>query len=141
LLAGWSPDSARLYFAAPFTGGSAWKVYTYDLETGETRESFTIENGTPKALDPRLSPDEKWIAYRGPDNSSLYLVHTDGSDMHLVLDNAGVSGLAWASPDWLGVSVSGMVPEDNHILVINPNTCQAYRIPALTGSLNGLWLP
>ncbi len=27
---GWSPDGARLYFAVPYTGGAAWKVYDYE---------------------------------------------------------------------------------------------------------------
>ncbi|MFZ2097732.1 MAG: hypothetical protein WAV05_13965, partial [Anaerolineales bacterium] len=64
---GWSPDGSLVYFVAPFTGGSAWKVYSFELASGVSHELFTIENGTAKFLDPKLSPDGQWIAYRGRD--------------------------------------------------------------------------
>ena len=37
----------------------------------------------------------------GRDNSSVYLVHPDGSDMHLVLDNVGATGIEWSRSGWL----------------------------------------
>jgi Tol biopolymer transport system component len=136
-LVGWSPDSTRLYFVAPFTGGAAWKVYSFELASGETKELFTIENGTPKFLDPNLSPDGKWIAYRGRDNSSLYLVHSDGSAMHLLLDNIGAGSLVWSRSGWLGVSLS----DGTTVLLLKPDGCQAYLLPALHGDLEGLSIP
>jgi len=56
-VAGWSPDSTQLYYGVPFTGGAAWKVDSLDIASGKSQERFTIENGTPKFLDPMLSPD------------------------------------------------------------------------------------
>ena len=134
---GWSPDG-KLYFVAPYTGGAAWKVYSYDLTSGTTRDLFTIENGTPKFLNPMLSPDGNWIAYRGRDNSSLYLVHTDGSDMHLVLDNVGAVGIAWTSSAWLGVSIGTDDPYVQKVLLINLDTCDSYILNGLHGQLEGL---
>lgn len=134
---GWSPDG-KLYFVAPYTGGAAWKVYSYDLASGTTQERFTIENGTPKFLNPMLSPDGKWIAYRGRDNSSLYLVHPDGSDMHLVLDNVGAVGIAWTSSGWLGVSIGTDDPYVQKVLLINLDTCDSYILNGLHGQLEGL---
>ena len=136
---GWSPDS-KLYFVAPFTGGAAWKVLSYDLTSGTTRELFTIENGTPKFLNPTLSPDGNWIAYRGRDNSSLYLVHPDGNDMHLVLDNVGAVGIAWASSSWLGVSIGIEDPYFQKTLLINLDTCDSYLLNGLHGQLEGLMI-
>lgn len=134
---GWSPDG-KLYFVAPYTGGAAWKVYSYDLVSGTTQERFNIENGTPKFLNPKLSPDGNWIAYRGRDNSSLYLVHPDGSDMHLVLDNVGAVGIAWTSSGWLGVSIGTDDPYVQKVLLINLDTCDSYILNGLHGQLEGL---
>lgn len=139
---GWSPDGAQLYFAAPFTGGAAWKVYSYDIASGSAQERFTIENGTPKFLNPKLSPDGKWIAYRGRDNSSLYLVRPDGSDMHLVLDHIGAVGIEWSRAGWLGVSLSDPNSNVSRLVLLKPDGCEAYALPAaLQGDLEGLFIP
>lgn len=138
---GWSPDG-KLYFVAPYTGGAAWKVYSYDLASGTTQERFNIENGTPKFLNPKLSPDGNWIAYRGQDNSSLYLVRTDGSDMHLLLDNVGVAGVEWSRSGWLGVSLRQANTDESVMVIIKPDGCEAYLLPtALHGDLEGLYIP
>jgi WD40-like Beta Propeller Repeat len=141
-LIGWSPDGTQLYFAAPFTGGAAWKVYSYDIARGTPQERFTIENGTPKFLNPKLSPDGNWIAYRGRDNSSLYLVHPDGSDTHLVLDNIGVVGIEWSHTGWLGVSLGNPNTSVSTIVLLKPDGCEAYLLPtALHGDIEGLFTP
>ncbi len=139
---GWSPDATQLYFAAPFTGGAAWKVYAFDLASGTVQERFTIENGTPKFLNAKLSPDGNWIAYRGRDNSSLYLVHPDGSDMHLALDNVGAVGVEWSRSGWLGVSLRKPNSDESMVVLIRPDGCEAYLLPAvLHGDLEGLFVP
>ena len=138
---GWSSDGL-LYFAAPYTGGAAWKVYAYDFASGTAQERFTIENGTPKFLNPKLSPDGNWIAYRGRDNSSLYLVHPDGSDMHLMLDNVGAVGIEWSRSGWLGVSLRKANSDESTVVLIKPDGCEAYLLPAnLHGDLEGLFIP
>jgi hypothetical protein len=138
---GWSPDG-KLYFVAPFTGGAAWKVYGFDLASNIAQELFTIENGTPKALDPSLSPDGNWIAYRGRDNSSVYLVHPDGSEMHLVVDNAGAVGIEWSQSGWLGMSLRKENSDEHVIVLVKPDACEAYLLPAdLHGDLEGLYIP
>ena len=138
---GWSPDGAKLYFVVPYTGGAAWNVYAFDLASGVSQELFTIENGTPKFLNPTLSPDGQWIAYRGRDNSSLYLVHPDGSGMHLVMDNVGVDGIAWSSSGWLGVSLMEGNTVDHTLVLVKPDGCESYRLPNLHGELQGLFIP
>ncbi len=138
---GWSPDSTRLYFVTPYVGGAAWKVYAFDLASGVSQELFTIENGTPKFLNPTLSPDGEWIVYRGRDNSSLYLVHPDGSDMHLILENVGAVGMEWSRSGWLGVSLRKADSEESMVVLIKPDSCEAYLLPALHGDIEGLFIP
>jgi Tol biopolymer transport system component len=137
---GWSPDG-KLYFAAPYTGGAAWKVYAYDIVNGKAQEMFTIENGTPKFLNPKLSPDGNWIAYRGRDNSSLYLVRPDGSDMRLLLDNVDAVGVEWDRSGWLGVSLRNRDSDESTIIIIKPDACETYILPGLHGELQGIWIP
>jgi Tol biopolymer transport system component len=137
---GWSPEG-KLYSVVPFTGGAAWKVFSFDLASGASQDLFTIENGTPKFLNPKLSPDGNWIAYRGRDNSSLYLVHTDGSDMHLVIDNAGVVGIEWSQSGWLGVSLNPDSSDQAAVVLLKTDDCEAYLLPNLHGDLEGLSIP
>ncbi len=138
---GWSPDGAQVYLAAPYTGGAAWKIYSFDLASGVTKELFTLENGTPKFLDPSLSPDGQWIAYRGRDNSSAYLVRTDGSDLHLVMDTIGIARIVWSSSGWLGVSLMENNSTNQASLVLRLDTCEAFRLPGFQGELEGLYIP
>lgn len=138
---GWSPDSTQLYFVVPFTGGVAWKVDSFDLASGSARELFTIDNGTPKFLNPALSLDGEWIAYRGRDNSSVYVVHPDGSGMHLLIDNSAAVGIDWSRSGWLGVSLRKANSDESMVVLIRPDGCETYLLPALHGDLEGLSLP
>lgn len=139
---GWSADSTQIYFTAPFTGGAAWKVFSFDMTSGTTQEQFTIENGTPKFLNAKLSQDGNWISYRGRDNSSLYLVHPDGSDMRLVLDNVGAVGVEWSRSGWLGVNLQEANSAESKLILFKPDRCEAYLLPAtLHGTLEGLFIP
>ncbi len=138
LVAGWMPDGATVELAIPFTGNSAWQMRAVSLADGSYQDQFIIENGTPKALDPSLSPDGRWIAYRGRDNSSLYLVRPDGSDMHLVLDAAGVAGIAWSQNGWLGISLMAAGTDAQTIVLLKPESCEAYEVRGLHGTLAAL---
>jgi Tol biopolymer transport system component len=131
-----------LYFAAPYTGGAAWKVFAYETSSAVTQELFTIENGTPKFLDPKLSPDGQWIAYRGRDNSSVYLVHPDGSGMRLLADSLGATGIEWSRSGWLGISLAKQNSSQSKTILLKPDSCEIYQLPeALHGDLQGLYLP
>lgn len=138
---GWSPDGL-LYYTTPYTGGAAWKVFAYDFTSNSTQERFTIEKGTPKFLNPHLSPDGNWIAYRGSDSSSVYLVRTDGSDMRLLLDNVGAVGMGWSQSGWLWVSLRKPNSDANSVVMIQPESCEGYLLPeTLSGDLQGLYIP
>ena len=136
---GWSPDGAQIYVVIPFTGGSAWKVRSIDAGTGEWRELFTIENGTAKFLSPALSPDGQWIAYRGRDNSSLYLVRLDGSDVHLLM--TGVGQLVWSRSGWMGVTLLSEDANELGALLVQPESCRGYLLPSVHGYLQALYVP
>jgi hypothetical protein len=55
---------------------------------------------------------------------------------------AGITGILW-SPNggWLGVSLGNSNTEDRTVVLLQPEGCQAYLLPALHGDLEGLYLP
>ncbi|HLB48231.1 MAG TPA: hypothetical protein VJL59_14590, partial [Anaerolineales bacterium] len=139
---GFSPDGARLYLAVMYTGGSAWMVRVMDVATGAAQDLATIENGSRKMLAAALSPDEQWIAYRGRDNSSLYVIRADGSTLHAVMEQPAlaISGMQWSASGWLGASLMNAEGVQRTLVIVKPESCQAYRLRA-QGDLEGLWAP
>lgn len=136
---GWSADDTRLYIAVMAAGGSAWQIQSIDVNSGAAQALFIIENGSYKALNAALSPDGQWVAYRGRGNSSVYLAHIDGSETRLLLDNPsiGISGITWASNGWLGVSLMNADNSQN-VIMVDPESCQAWVLPQLNGTIQGL---
>jgi Tol biopolymer transport system component len=139
---GFSPDGARLYLAVMYTGGSAWLVRVVDVASGAAQDLTTIENGSAKMLAAVLSPDEEWIAYRGRDNSSLFVMHTDGSAMHVVMEQPAlaISGVQWSASGWLGVSLIERDEQQRTLVILKPESCLAYRLPLGQGDLEGMWV-
>jgi hypothetical protein len=144
---GWSPDNRQVFIAIPYsaeinTAGNAWKIQAVDVATSAVSDLFTIENGSPKSLGAVLSPDGNWIAYRGRDADSLVLVRTDGTQMHNVIENSGgISGIAWSQSGWIGVSLYNPDNYERRMVLLQPDSCQAYIMPGLHGDLEGLFLP
>jgi Tol biopolymer transport system component len=136
---GWSSDETKLYIAIMAAGGSAWQIQEIYLPTRFAEDGILIENGSYKWLSAVVSPDGKWIAYRGRDNSGIFLARMDGSETRLLLDNPaiGTSGIAWASNDWLGVS---LMQDDNtqKVILVNPSTCETWLLSNLNGAVQGL---
>ncbi len=140
---GFSPDGARLYLALMYTGGIARMVRVVDVASGAAQDLTTIENGSVKMLAAALSPDEEWTAYRGRDNSSLYVMRTDGSAMHMVMEQPAlaISGVQWSASGWLGVSLIEGDGQERTLVILKPEGCQAYRLPMGQGDLEGMWIP
>lgn len=143
-IAGWSPDGSRLYYATPDSGGNGWQFKAVSVSTGGVEDLFILENASRKAPMPGLSPDGEWIAYRGGDNSSLYLVRMDGTDQRLVLDQpaTAISGFAWERQGHL-LAISLLTPEnpDGVVIQLQLDPCEAYILPGLHGVVEGILIP
>jgi hypothetical protein len=136
-LAGWSPDGTKLYFTAPGLEGQT--LYAIDVVTGEVKTLFVLEDASLKAPNATVSPDGTWIAYRDR-IMNVYLVRMDGTNRHLVASGSyGVSTIVW-SGDWLGIGLGNYNAEDTLVL-LQPQTCLAFILPALHGNLEGMRLP
>lgn len=143
-IAGWSPDGSTLYYAIPGSSGNGFLLRAVEVSTGNTQDLFVLENSSRKAPMPAVSPDGKWIAYRASDNSSLYIQGMDGSPVRLVLDNpaTAINGIAWEKESHL-LGVSLITPEvpEGEIILIAPDSCEIYRLPGLSGELDGVFIP
>lgn len=143
-IAGWSPDGSELFYAIPGSDNNGFQLRVVNMIGGQTREVFTLENSSRKAPMPALSPDGQWIAYRGADNSSLYIKGMDGSPAKLVLDNPAqaINGLVWEREGHLlGISLITEQARDGAVFLMAPDSCETYRLPDLTGSLDGIIIP
>jgi hypothetical protein len=139
-MVGWSPDGAKLYFT--LLGADGFSLNSVDVATDEIQSLFTLEDSSHKAPFATISPDSKWIAYRGSDNSTLYLVRPDGSNKHPVMMADAVSSIVWSKDSqWLGVSEVNSPSDERKIILLRSDTCQAYLLPALHGDLEGLFIP
>ena len=136
-LAGWSPDGTQVYFTAPGLEGQT--LYAIDVANGEVKTLFVLEDASLKAPNATVSPDGAWIAYR--DHAmNLYLVRIDGTERHLVASgDYGISTIVW-SGNWLGIGLGNFNAEDTLVL-LQPQTCEAFTLPELHGNLEGLRLP
>ncbi len=138
-IAGWSPDGKKLYYAIP-----GLNLKEVDVASGQSHDLFELQGASAKDPRPAVSPDGNWIAYQGEDG--LYVMRMDGTQGHLLIDvrsmGYGISGFAWGlTQGWLAASLSGSQEPDSQILLLRPDTCEAYRLPALHGELEGLAIP
>jgi hypothetical protein len=68
----------------------------------------------------------------------------DGSQARLLLDNpaTAINGIAWdRESHLLGVSLITPEYQDGEIILITPDSCETYRIPGLSGELDGVFIP
>jgi hypothetical protein len=143
-IAGWSPDGSHLYYAIPGSSGDGFLLRSVDVIKGEARDLFILDNSSGKAPMPAVSPNGNWIAYRGSDNSSLYLKNMDGTPARLLLDHPSnaINGIVWENDGHLlGVSLITPQNPDGEIILIAPDNCETYRLPGLSGELDAVFIP
>jgi WD40 repeat protein len=140
-VAGWSPDVSTLFYTIPGSDGKGFLLRAIDVVSRETRDMFTLENSSLKAPMPVVSPDGKWIAYRAFDNGSLYIMNMNGDFPRLVLDNPAlaINGIVWDNDGkYLGVSLITQDQSDGEVFIIDPFSCENYRLSKVSGEVNGI---
>ena len=143
-IAGWSPDGEQVYYAIPDAGNQGFLLRSVNVNTGQTKDIFVLEDSSLKAPRPAISPDGKWIAYRASDNSSLYLKSMEGETVRLLLDKPGIAitGIVWEKQSHL-LAVSIITDEDGSesVILLQWENCEAYLLPDVHGEVNGIWIP
>jgi dipeptidyl aminopeptidase/acylaminoacyl peptidase len=91
---GWSPDSEWIVFQRPY--GQLWLVHPDGRDLHQIQVQLPAGSG---ALNPSWTPDGEWIVFslRMPDRSAIAVVHPDGTDFRLLLDEP--AGQLWHT-DW-----------------------------------------
>ena len=141
-LAGWTADGSGLLVTT--LDGDGAHLQTVDLQSGALQEHFVIENAKGGFV--RVSPDGQRIAYHekvfGMPNYGVYITDLNGSQPRLVaaLNSMGALAGAW-SPDSRWLLVNAMLQKFNstedHLFLLNPDTCQAVSLPWLDGTVDG----
>lgn len=143
-IAGWSQDGNLVYYAIPSASEEGFELMTVDVNSGTTQDVFLLNNSSLKAPIPTISPDGKWVAYRDRNMKSVYIKSMDGNTVRLLLDQPGnaLSGIVWGKDsNLLGVGVMTEQNQDGEIVILAPDSCETYRIPGLSGQLDGIVIP
>ena len=140
-IAGWSGDGQTLYYSIYGASEDGFPLFALDLNSGNSEQLFILENSSLKAPYPRISPDGQWVAYRDRTSSRLYIKAMDGSDSRVVMENSGlpIINLTWSiHGEWLALNVYGDDTEKPHIVLIDPFTCEVYKVGNLWGDVSGV---
>ncbi len=141
-LAGWTPDGEGIIFLTASFNMNAWKVQRYNLKTQTVEELFTLNEGTIKYLDPEISPDGEWLAYRALDSSSVRLVRMDGSEDHLLIECLHGVELAWAWANRLAITLREPGSVESQTILVDILNCAVTALPEdLTGTIEAIQLP
>jgi hypothetical protein len=137
---GWLPDNQTIVYAV--MGGDGFTFTTYNLQSGETKKLFTIQN---KAGFGAISPDGQWIVFAdrifGANNWGIFISRLDGSERRMVAEPEVPTGFASAwSPDSQWLVVTTLKNDGSYIpVLVNPFTCEVARLN-INGAIEG-WSP
>ncbi|MEB2334186.1 MAG: hypothetical protein OZ914_07720 [Anaerolineaceae bacterium] len=139
------PDNQTIVYSA--LSGDGFNLKTYNLQSGETKDLFTIHN---KAGYGAISPDGQWIVFAdrqfGETNWGIYISRLDGSERKLVAEPQVPTAFAsvW-SPDsqWLMINTLDATDraingrDRNRAILVNPFTCETYSPNQVDGIVEG----
>jgi hypothetical protein len=138
---GWLSDNQTIVYAV--MGGDGFTYISYNLQSGETKKLFTIQN---KAGYGSISPDGQWIVFAdrifGATNWGIFISRLDGSDRKLVAEPEVPTAFAsvWG-PDSQWLIINTMNPDGLEMpVLVNPISCQVARPHNISGSVGG-WSP
>jgi Tol biopolymer transport system component len=121
----WSPDATKIAYVS--CDGNAAGLYVMNLKDG----AITRLTGGFSVSDPVWSPDGTTIAFtdsgRDPDHVwGIYLIRSDGSDLHRAFDlvrGGGQDAFSWAPNGRYFLDSSGMTPRgDECIRIVETDT-------------------
>jgi Tol biopolymer transport system component len=101
----WARDGKKIYTSEPVAEGERLQIVEIELASGARRvlippSAQGLAEGTPGDDEVRLSPDEKWIAFRRRTASvvgDVFVAPSNGGTVRQVThDRTGIAGLAWS---------------------------------------------
>jgi hypothetical protein len=138
--AGWLLDNQTIVYSV--MGGDGFTFRTYNLQSGETKKLFTIQN---KAGFGAISPNGQWIVFAdrifGANNWGIFTSRLDGSERRMVAEPEVPTGFAsvW-SPDSQWLVITTLKNDGTYIpVLVNLFTCEVARLN-INGTIEG-WSP
>lgn len=132
---GWLTDNQTIVYSS--LSGDGFDLKTYNLQSGETHELFTIHN---KAGYAALSPTGEWLVFAdrefGAQNWGIFISRLDGSERKaIVAPEVPTAFMAVWGPDgqWLIVNTRAAEEDINIPVLVNPFTCEVYFLRQLEG--------
>jgi len=122
-LADWSPDGTRLLCKSDFSVDSTFDDYgdIYTITTdGLNRHRILELDESFSGAGFRYSPDGNRIAFIGGDNTEIYIMNADGSNISRITDNElHEVSLSWSPDGNQLLFVAGSYNDGGHIYSIN----------------------
>ena len=137
---GWIDDQTIVYAVM---GGDGFTFTSYNLQGGETKSLFTIQN---KAGYGAISPDGGWIVFAdrlaGKANWGIFISRLDGSERKLVVEpEVSTAFMSVWGPDGQWLIVNTRDANDKNIpVLVNPFTCEVFSLNQVNGVVEG-WSP
>lgn len=135
---GWLSDNQTIVYST--LSGDGFNLKTYNLQSGETKDLFTIHN---KAGYGAISPDGQWIVFAdrqfGETNWGIYISRLDGSERKLVVEPEVTTAFmsVWGpNGQWLVVNTRD-ANDKNIPILVNPFTCEIYSLHQVGGMVEG----
>ncbi|MCC6499513.1 MAG: PD40 domain-containing protein [Anaerolineales bacterium] len=134
---GWLDNQSIVYGVL---GGDGFMLKTYNLQSGEPKDLFTIHN---KAGYGAISPDGQWILFAdrefGETNWGIFISRLDGSERTLIVEpDVSTAFMSSWGPDGQWLIVNTRNANDKNIpVLINPFTCEAFALNQINGTVEG----
>ncbi|HZW04541.1 MAG TPA: hypothetical protein VFF68_11485 [Anaerolineaceae bacterium] len=136
---GWGPDSSRLYYWVTNPEDNSGFVRSLDLQSGATAEVTQLPS---ELLFPTLSPDARQLMLMTePD---LILRDLASDEERLIVAGPHSFSNQTFSPDGRWIAMAHWEPFGsgaNEMVLLDLNTCQAFRLPEQTAHWLLSWVP
>jgi Tol biopolymer transport system component len=136
---GWVDNQTIVYAAM---SGEGFMFTTYNLQSGETKSWFTIQN---KAGYGAISPDGGWIVFAdrivGEVNWGIFISRLDGSERRMIAEpQVPTAFMSVWGPDGQWLILNTQDAKGNRAVLVNPFNCQVFSLNHVNGAAEG-WSP
>lgn len=136
---GWVDNQTIVYAAM---SGEGFMFTTYNLQSGETKSLFTIQN---KAGYGAISPDGGWIVFAdrivGEVNWGIFISRLDGSERRMIAEpQVPTAFMSVWGPDGQWLILNTQDAKGNRAVLVNPFNCQVFSLNHVNGAVEG-WSP
>lgn len=148
LLAGWSASSESILYGTPEVSGKGYLLRSITLKDQVSRDLFYLDHSAGKNINLNISPDGKWVAYRGDKQATLIVKEIDTGEVRTIMD-ASTTLIDPAATDnffWTNDSSSFLVeiklPNEQEFTpyFVDIEGCNVKSIPDFPGKIQDVYI-